>query len=149
MAYRNKRISNSNKFNKYMSKGHLSQAWLGFVSRPHCDTPFLIGLQKYIILIRIHGAYALVSYEKFFPSIFHRVKVHPINEANMDSHNNFYFSRDWPKKHIHIIMIQDIHALVLQEKLLIPPFSSKSKFIHQIGGTWVLMIISIFFMIRH
>ena len=36
-------------------------------------------------------------------------------------------------KHILLIGMHGFDALVLQEKLLIPPFSSKSKFIHQMG----------------
>ena len=40
-------------------------------------------------------------------------------------------------------------ALVLQEKLFFPTFSSKSKFIHQMGQTWTLMIVPILKVIVH
>ena len=52
-------------------------------------------------------------------------------------------------EHILLIGMHDFDALVLQEKLLFPPFSLKSRFIHQKGQTWILIIISIFFVIGH
>ena len=50
-------------------------------------------------------------------------------------------------KHILLIGIHDTDALALQEKLFLLPFSLKSKFIHQIRQTKILVIISIHFVI--
>ena len=52
----------------------------------------------------------------------------------------------WHYKHVFLNWIQVFDTLVLQEKLLLPSFSVESKFMHQIGQTWIL-IISIHFMI--
>ena len=48
-----------------------------------------------------------------------------------------------------LIGIYDTVALVWQEKLFLPPFFVESKFIYQLRQTWILIIISIFYMIQH
>ena len=53
----------------------------------------------------------------------------------------------WHYKHILLNWIRDFDALVLQEKLLLSSFSLEPKFLHQIGQTRILMIISIHCMI--
>ena len=53
------------------------------------------------------------------------------------------------RKRVPFIVIHDIDALFSQENLFFPPFSLKSKFIHQITQTLILVIISILFMIGH
>ena len=52
-------------------------------------------------------------------------------------------------KNIFLIRIHSFDDLVLQERILFPPFSLESKFIHKIGQNWVLMIISVLFVIMH
>ena len=54
-----------------------------------------------------------------------------------------------PYKHVLLDWIHDFNTLLLQEKLLFPSFSLESKFIDQIGQTWILVIIYIIFVIAH
>ena len=51
--------------------------------------------------------------------------------------------------HVLHIRIHDVDALDLQEKLFTPPFSLLSKFICEMCQTWILIIISIFFVFAH
>ena len=53
----------------------------------------------------------------------------------------------WCHKQIFLNRIQVFDALVLQEKLLLPSLSLEPKFMRQIGQTWILIIVSIHFMI--
>ena len=45
--------------------------------------------------------------------------------------------------------IHGFDALVLQEKLFFPSFSLESKFVHQMGETWILLMISTLMVIVH
>ena len=49
--------------------------------------------------------------------------------------------------HVHLIGIHDIGALIWQEMLFFPPVSLLLKFIHEIRQTWMLIIISVLFVI--
>ena len=51
--------------------------------------------------------------------------------------------------HILLFEMYDIDALVWQENLFFRPFSLESKFFHQMRQTWILITISIIFMIGH
>ena len=69
------------------------------------------------------------------------------NQANLNTRNNLrsfcygYCNNDF------LIDIHDINALDSQEKLFIPSFSLKSKFICEMRQTWILVIIFIPFVI--
>ena len=78
-------------------------------------------------------------------TIFLIIKIHQSNETNLDTHNNLYSFCYGHYNHLLLIRIHDIDALDLQEKLL--PFLLPSKFIHQMRQTWILIIVSILFVI--
>ena len=67
----------------------------------------------------------------------------------MDTHNILHSFCYLHYNQVFHIGIHDIDALDLQEKPFFPPFSLESKFVHQMGQTWILEIISILFVIRH
>ena len=48
-----------------------------------------------------------------------------------------------------LIRIHDIDAFLSQQNLFLPSFSLESKFIHQMRQTWILLRISIIFVIGH
>ena len=50
-------------------------------------------------------------------------------------------------KLVLLIVIHDIDALVWHEMLFFPLLSSKSKFIHQMRETWIIVTIFVLFMI--
>ena len=52
-------------------------------------------------------------------------------------------------KHIPLIGLNGIDALVWQEKLFFQPFSLESKFVCHLGQTCILIVISILFVITH
>ena len=110
---------------------------------------FMIGHCKHVYLIWCIVWCLGFAINAFF---FHHI---PLNQSsllklyNMDSHNNLYSLVIGHSKHIFPIGIHGFDALVSQEKLPFPPFFLESKFIHQIWQTWILKIISIFFVIGH
>ena len=55
----------------------------------------------------------------------------------------------WHYSHVFLIGILDVDALVWQEKLFFQLFCLESKFICQIRQTWIVVIISILFMVGH
>ena len=85
----------------------------------------------------------------FISNIFHKIKVHQSNGTNLDSYDDLYSFCDSALKHFSSWGIHGFDALVLQEKLFFPPFSLESKFINQMGQTWILRIISILMVIVH
>ena len=100
---------------------------------------FMIRHYKHIFLTWIHGRNAFVS------TIFLTFKfIHQIGQTWILVIISILMviERD---KHIILFGIHSFDSLVLQEKLLFPPFSSESKFIHQMRQTWIVMIISIFY----
>ena len=52
-------------------------------------------------------------------------------------------------KNIILFGIHGFNALDWQESLFVPLFFIETKFISQMGETWILIITSIFFMIVH
>ena len=67
----------------------------------------------------------------------------------MDTHNNLHSFCHGHYNHVLHIGIHDMDALDLQEKLFFPPISLLLKFICELRQTWILVIISILFSIRH
>ena len=63
----------------------------------------------------------------------------------MDTHNNLHPFCYGHYNHILLITIHGIDALDFQEKLLFPPFSLQLMFIREMRQTWILVIISILF----
>ena len=62
-------------------------------------------------------------------------------------HNHLYSSCYWHYNHVLLIRMHDLDASDLQEKLFFPSFSLQTKFIHEMRQTWILIIISIRFVI--
>ena len=63
----------------------------------------------------------------------------------MDSHNNLHSFVFGHYNHAHCIGINNIDALIWQEKLFFPIFSLLLKFIYKMRLAWILVIISILF----
>ena len=84
----------------------------------------------------------------FIFTIFLKIKVHPSNGTNLDSHDNLYSFCDWALKHVFFFGIHGFGALVLQ-KSFTPPFSLEARYVLQMGQTWLLIIILFSFIIRH
>ena len=82
--------------------------------------------------------------KSFSSIIFLIIKVHLRNESNLNTHNNLYSSSYWHYNHALHIETHDIDALDLQEKLFLPPLSSKSMFILDIRQTWIIISIPFF-----
>ena len=59
----------------------------------------------------------------FLSTIFIIINVHPWNESNMDARNYLYSFHYGHYNHILPIVMHDINAFGLQEKLFFPPFS--------------------------
>ena len=65
----------------------------------------------------------------------------------MDTYNNLYSFCCWNHNHVLYFEIYDIDALDLQQKLFFLPFSLLSKFVCEMRQTFILIIISILFVI--
>ena len=87
--------------------------------------------------------------ESFSFHQFPRIQVHSANGTSLDSHNNLYSFGAWALKHVLFVGIHSFDDLVLQGKLLFPPFFLKSKFVHHMGQTWIHIITFILFVIGH
>ena len=83
----------------------------------------------------------------FFSTIFLMLKVHSWNKMNQDTCNNLHFFCYWHYNNVLHIGIHDINALDLQEMLFFPAFSLWSEFIREFKETWILIIISILFVL--
>ena len=102
---------------------------------------------KHIHLIGIHGSNALVWEEKlFFPTFSLELKFIPQIQPTWINVINFIPFVIWYYKHNLLIRILNIDALVWVEKLFCLPFFAESKFIYQLGQTWILIKISSFFL---
>ena len=115
---------------------------------------FVIRHYDYDFLIGILDTDALVWQEKlFFPSFSFKSKVVCQVRQTWFLLETFIFC-DYnlqPFGHYdHYFCIRILHtdALVWHEKVFFPPFSLKSKFIRQIRKTWILIRISILFVIE-
>ena len=67
----------------------------------------------------------------------------------MDTRNNLCSFFCMHYNHVLLVGIYDTDALVWQEKLFFPTFSLQLEFVHQLSATWILIIISIIFVIEH
>ena len=79
----------------------------------------MIGHHKHILLTGINGIDALVSLKKHHFPPFLELKVIFSIGLDIDSHNNLLSLHDWNHKHILLVRINDIDALVSEEKLLL------------------------------
>ena len=87
--------------------------------------------------------------ESFLSIIFLIIKIHSWNETNMDTRNNLcsFF--------LHALQScsprWDIWywCFGLARKAFFPTFSLQLEFVHQLSATWILIIISIIFVIEH
>ena len=109
---------------------------------------FMIQHHKDIPLIRIHNMNVLVQQEKLFLLQFSLTsKFICQNRQTWILVIISIIFTIWHRKHILLIRINNIDALVLYEEPFLPPFSLQSKFICQKRQPWILVIISIIFMI--
>ena len=83
--------------------------------------------------------------KSIFSLIFPIINVHLWNESKLDAHNNLHFICYGLYSNVLLIVVHDINALDLQEKLFVLPFSLELMFIYEIRQTWILIITSIFF----
>ena len=80
----------------------------------------------------------------------HHFPYYPSSSMKCDkfcSCNNLFSFCYWHYNHVLHIGIHDLDSLDLQEKLFFPPFSLKLMFICEKRQTWILIIISILFVI--
>ena len=108
----------------------------------------MIGHHKHILLIGINDFDALVSYEEllFLPFLESKF-LFQLGKTLIRIIISLLFMIGHCK-HVFLVGINDFDGLVLEEKLLFLPFL-ESKFIFQLGKTWVHIIISFPFMIGH
>ena len=85
----------------------------------------------------------------FLSTTFLWIKVHQSNGTNLDSQNSLHSFCDWALETLLPIGINHFNALVWHGKFFFPPFSLESKLIHQLWHAWILLIISILFMVGH
>ena len=83
----------------------------------------------------------------FLPIIFRIINVNLWNKVNLDTHNNIHSFCSWHYNHVLHIRILDIDASDLQEKLFFPSFYLRLMFISEMRQTWILVIISILFVV--
>ena len=81
----------------------------------------------------------------FLSIIFLIIKVHSRNETNMATIITFIPFVIGHYNHVHLIGIKDIDAFNLQEKLFFPPSFLSLMFTREMRQTWILVIISILF----
>ena len=81
----------------------------------------------------------------FLSTNFSIINDHPWNETNLDTRNNLYSFCYWHYYHVLHIGMHDLGGLDLQEKLFFPLFSLQLMFIREMRQTWILIIISIIF----
>ena len=83
--------------------------------------------------------------KSFHSIIFPIINVHPRNGTNLDTRYNTHSFHYGHYNHVLYIRIHDIDAFDLQEKLFFPPFSLQLMFIHELRQAWILITISMLF----
>ena len=81
-------------------------------------------------------------------TFYQRINVHLSIWKNMDSYNNLIFFVIGHHKHVLLIVIDDMDALVSQEKLIFLPILVL-MFVHRFGQTWIHIIIIFHLMVGH
>ena len=111
---------------------------------------FMIGHYKHHFLIWMYSFDALALQElPFFPPFSFKSKFIPRIRQTQILIIISILLVTGHYKYVLLIWIHDFYALLLQEKLFSPLFLVELTFVHQMGQTWILEIISILFMIGH
>ena len=109
---------------------------------------FVIKHHKHVFLIRIQHIETLVSHVKLpFPLFIVEPKFLCQMRPTWILIIILIYFMTRHHKHIILIRIHNVDALVLPEKFFFPPFSLKLVFIYQMRQTWILVIIFILFVI--
>ena len=119
----------------------MSQTWILII----ISIPFIMGTPIMFPTLRYTSLMSWICKKSFLSTILLVINVHLWNETNLDVRSNQCSFRFGHYNHILRIGIHDIDSLDLQEKLFIPPFSLLLMFLREMWQTWLLIIISILF----